>query len=211
MEFSRQECWSGLPVPSLGILPTRDRTQVSCIAGGFFTTEPPGKLSAGGFSLIKEQGLFGVLSQAGKTEFSPFELMPLPALGISILNEVEISRILHGRKTPAGLVWSNEMQKSFATTLEVTGVEDEGHKSLEMRECPGGRQFSKSVPPSCGLLRVTGIFRNRLELHFWGGGVSDLVFPWVFFSPLQDVIESVQPWTGLASSTELCCDLGSCI
>ena len=57
MEFSRQECWSGLPVPSLGIFPTRDRTQVSCNAGGFFTTEPPGKLSAGGFSLIKEKGL----------------------------------------------------------------------------------------------------------------------------------------------------------
>ena len=142
MEFSRQECWSGLPIPSLGIFPTRDRTQVSCTAGGFFTPEPPGKLSAGGCSLIKEKGLFGVLSQAGKTEFSPFELMPVPALGISILNEVEISRILHGHKTPSGLVCSNEMQTSFATTLEVTGAEDEGHKSLGIGECSGGRQFS---------------------------------------------------------------------
>ena len=68
--------------------------------------------------------------------------MPLPALGIGILNEVEISGILRGRKTPAGLVWSNEMWKSFATTLEVTGTEDEGHKSLVIRDCPGGRQFS---------------------------------------------------------------------
>ena len=70
MEFSRRECWSGLPVPSLGIFPIRDRTQVSCIAGGFFTTERPGKLSVGGFSLVKEKDLFGVPSQAGKTEFS---------------------------------------------------------------------------------------------------------------------------------------------
>lgn len=68
--------------------------------------------------------------------------MPLPSLGISILNEVEISRILRGHKTPAGLVWSNEMRKSFATTLEVTGAEDEGHKSLGIRDCPGSRQFS---------------------------------------------------------------------
>ena len=41
--FPRQECWSGLPFPSLGIFPTgikpRSPTlrQVSCIAGGFST------------------------------------------------------------------------------------------------------------------------------------------------------------------------------
>ena len=38
MGFPRQEYQSGLPFP-----PPGDRTQVSCIAGGFFTTEPPGK------------------------------------------------------------------------------------------------------------------------------------------------------------------------
>ena len=35
MEFSRQEYWHGLPFPSTGR-----------IAGGFFTTEPPGKQSS---------------------------------------------------------------------------------------------------------------------------------------------------------------------
>ena len=46
--FSWQEYWSGLPfppsrdLPDPGIEPTS--TRVSCIAGGFFTTEPPGKL-----------------------------------------------------------------------------------------------------------------------------------------------------------------------
>ena len=38
MGFSRQEYWSGLPFPSPGGLPwPRNRTQVSCIAGRFFT------------------------------------------------------------------------------------------------------------------------------------------------------------------------------
>ena len=43
MGFSRQEYWSGLPSPFPGGLKPRDRTWVSCIAGGFFTTELPGK------------------------------------------------------------------------------------------------------------------------------------------------------------------------
>ena len=38
MGFLRQEYWSGLPFPSLGIKPTP-----SALAGAFFTTEPPGK------------------------------------------------------------------------------------------------------------------------------------------------------------------------
>ena len=36
--FLRQEYWSELPFPPPGDLP-----EVSCIAGGFFTTTPPGK------------------------------------------------------------------------------------------------------------------------------------------------------------------------
>ena len=39
MEFSRPEYWSGLAFPfSRGSSQPRDRTQVSCIAGGFFTS-----------------------------------------------------------------------------------------------------------------------------------------------------------------------------
>ena len=38
MEFSRQEFWSGLPFPPTGNLSRpRDRNQISCIAGRFFT------------------------------------------------------------------------------------------------------------------------------------------------------------------------------
>ena len=44
MEFSRQEYWSECPFPPPGDLPdqgTESTTPVS--AGGFFTSEPPGK------------------------------------------------------------------------------------------------------------------------------------------------------------------------
>ena len=42
--FSRQEYCSGLSYPPPGeSSQSRDRTQVSCLAGGFFTTEPPGE------------------------------------------------------------------------------------------------------------------------------------------------------------------------
>ena len=47
MEFSRQEYWGGLPFPSPGYLPDPgiEPTSLasSALAGGFFTTEPPGK------------------------------------------------------------------------------------------------------------------------------------------------------------------------
>ena len=40
--FSRQECWSGLPFPIPGDLPNAGIQPT--LAGGFFTTVPPGKL-----------------------------------------------------------------------------------------------------------------------------------------------------------------------
>ena len=50
MEFSRQEYWNGLSFPSPGNLPDLGiklrspvLQAVSCIAGRFFTNEPPGK------------------------------------------------------------------------------------------------------------------------------------------------------------------------
>ena len=44
MGFSREEHWSGLPFPFPGDLPNpRDQIQISCLAGGFFTDEPPVK------------------------------------------------------------------------------------------------------------------------------------------------------------------------
>ena len=37
MEFSRQEYWSGVPLPSQRIFLTQERSQVFCIAGRCFT------------------------------------------------------------------------------------------------------------------------------------------------------------------------------
>ena len=43
VEFSRQECWSGLPVPTPGDLYNPGKLLMSlALAGGFFTTAPPG-------------------------------------------------------------------------------------------------------------------------------------------------------------------------
>ena len=48
MEFSRQEYWSGLPFPVPGDLPNPGMESASpALAGGFFTTEPPGKPTLG--------------------------------------------------------------------------------------------------------------------------------------------------------------------
>ena len=45
--FSRQEYWSGLPFPSPEDLPNPGIELASpALAGGFFTTEPPGKPKA---------------------------------------------------------------------------------------------------------------------------------------------------------------------
>ena len=44
MGFPRQEYWSRLPFPSPGDLPKLGvKPMCTCIAGRFFTTEPPGK------------------------------------------------------------------------------------------------------------------------------------------------------------------------
>ena len=47
MDFSRQEYWSGLPVPPPGDLPDPETAPTSLASpasvGGFFATEPPGK------------------------------------------------------------------------------------------------------------------------------------------------------------------------
>ena len=54
MGFSRQEYWSGLPCPPPRDLPnpgTKPTSSVSpALAGGFFTTVPPGKLQYGPFT-----------------------------------------------------------------------------------------------------------------------------------------------------------------
>ena len=45
MEFPRQEYWSELPFPTPGDLPDPGiKPESPALAGGFFTTAPPGKL-----------------------------------------------------------------------------------------------------------------------------------------------------------------------
>ena len=60
MKFSRQEYWSGLPLPPPGDLPVPvikpQSSAFPALAGGFFTTEPPGKLL--GPSMLLQMALF---------------------------------------------------------------------------------------------------------------------------------------------------------
>ena len=60
VEFSRLEYWSGLPCPPPGDLPNPGMEPTSPasppLAGGFFTTGPPGKLEV--FSSFKIQETF---------------------------------------------------------------------------------------------------------------------------------------------------------
>ena len=72
MEFPRQEYWSGLPFPPPGDFSDPGVKPASfALAGGFFTTEPPGKFLHKFIShhldnhwkhLIKKKDLLGILS-----------------------------------------------------------------------------------------------------------------------------------------------------
>ena len=63
LEFSRQEYWSGLPFPPLGDPPDPGIKLMSLVspslAGGFFTTEPPGKpdVSSAGRKILLQNKL----------------------------------------------------------------------------------------------------------------------------------------------------------
>ena len=64
-EFSRQEYWSGFPSPTPGdLLQPRMEPESAALAGGFFTTEPPGKphavISQGNLILPKGKEYFYV-------------------------------------------------------------------------------------------------------------------------------------------------------
>ena len=60
MGFPRQEYWSGLPFPLLGDLPEPGIEPTSPVwAGGFFTTEQPGKpMDINDFNVMRKLLLF---------------------------------------------------------------------------------------------------------------------------------------------------------
>ena len=92
-EFSRQKYWSGLPVPTSGDLPDPGIKPLSllspALAGGFFTTAPPGKpciSSWGSYSGLPQtrwsKQLEFILSQFWRQSLKPrWTVCPLMALG----------------------------------------------------------------------------------------------------------------------------------
>ena len=64
MDFSRQECWSRLPFPTPGDLPNtgiEPASPASTLAGGFFTSVPPGKFKITKTKSTMEKVKSGVL------------------------------------------------------------------------------------------------------------------------------------------------------
>ena len=104
MEFSRQEYWSELPFPPPGGLPNPgiEPSSVSspALAGGFFTTEPPGKPSwplnyclfldvwCVGASFFSSPSLSDILHSSGFPQKFPFfglaRLMVLPTWALTL-------------------------------------------------------------------------------------------------------------------------------
>ena len=85
-EFSRQENWSGLPFPTSGDLPNpgiESVSLVSALAGGFFTTAPPGK------PMVYVNN--GILLSHKKNEMMPFAAtwMQLETIILSEISQKE--------------------------------------------------------------------------------------------------------------------------
>ena len=69
MEFSRQEYWSGVVISfSRGSSRPRDQTCISCLIGGFFTTEPPRKPKYLSFHKTTRPGTLFLESSSGSPQ-----------------------------------------------------------------------------------------------------------------------------------------------
>ena len=109
MGFPRQEFWSGLPFPSPGDLPDPGIKPASpALAGGFFTTEPPGKPSKGCRIIIIS------LDYNATVYRGVCEMMPLGVSGKPAENECCLIRVLRGE-------WENTGQKRGERTFQAAG------------------------------------------------------------------------------------------
>ena len=94
MGFPRQEYWSDLPFPSLGnrphlgIKPVSPRAPV--LAGGFFTTGPPGKPQRNSYLCKKWEETLSTEKERSRQEVRGFKVKKIGAL--SELRELVIDR-----------------------------------------------------------------------------------------------------------------------
>ena len=135
MEFSRQECWCGLPFPSPGDRPDSGIKAASpALAGGFFTAEPPGKP----VGLIRE-----LLKDATTTKPWTRGVKPGNSSG--------------GLTLPRDGPGCSSIVLATATgrTLQLweTGASSRHRKQLDPRTCPQGSQGSSLWLLSTGLPR----------------------------------------------------------
>ena len=72
--FLRKEYWSRLSLPSPGFSLSRDQTHISCIAAGFFTTEPPGKAACINSLVVEQHFIVWIYNKV--YSHSPVENLP---------------------------------------------------------------------------------------------------------------------------------------
>ena len=100
MGFPRQQYWSGMPFPSLGDLPDPGiEPMSSALAGGFFTTEPPGKPHSflNFISLFKSPQVLFAKSLLAVSRGFPLTMKSLRTGGLSLsLGEPSVSTLQWG-------------------------------------------------------------------------------------------------------------------
>ena len=79
MEFSKQECWSGLPFLPPGDLPKPGIEPASpAVVGRFFTTEPPGKPSQALLFILMPVSLYEIVSSVTARPITRLVYTPPP-------------------------------------------------------------------------------------------------------------------------------------
>ena len=119
MWFPRQEYWSGLPFSFPGDLcQPRDRTHISCIAGEFFTTEPPGK------------SLWPIIPPLGICQWQNYPSMYIQEICKNIYCSIIINRPKPGNRMNSNIIYSStnfvlccsgEMQKNILLIFFIWG------------------------------------------------------------------------------------------
>ena len=125
MEFSRPEYWNGLPCPPPGIelrvsvLRPRGRTQVSCIADEFFTTEPLGWVT----------GVCHISRLTAKlSEGHSWSLSPLGAGGSRgcSLGESDVGQTVQCLRLEKGVLWNQGEENSFSVSVPTASSTNKG-------------------------------------------------------------------------------------
>ena len=166
MRFPRQEYWSGLPFPPPGDLPNpgiEPRSPV--LAGGFFTTEPPGKPSFKKYLFILFLAVLGLHCCQG------FSLVAVLGLLIAVASLWSTTK---GESDFLSVVCGLSSCRSWALVnrLSSCGIKTwfapQHVRSFQIRDqtqvfCIGGRFFTTEPPGKACVI----YFQCTITIIFW--------------------------------------------